>query len=108
MNLSHISDTFENSPAGTDAFLNVKQAMLALIASDSGHAAAYFVLYGHARNYVILHDDEAITTEFAQASKAQLLRYMRAIEAAIPAGPAAVLQALNGNVSDYLASSKPF
>jgi hypothetical protein len=108
MKLRQITEEFETSPAGTDAFAEVKKGMLSLIASDAPHAAAYFQVYGYARNYVILHDDEAIPPEFAQGSKVQLLSYMKAIEAAIPAGPAALLAALSANVVDYLNSSKPF
>jgi len=108
MRFSDITQAFDASTPGSDAFLAVKTGAQALIGADPANAAAYFLIYGYARNYVILHDDEPITLAYAQASKQQLLGYMRQLEAALPLGPAALLQAMSAIVSDYLKSSKPF
>jgi hypothetical protein len=108
MNFSQANDQFEASAPGTDAFLGVKEQMRSLIASDPAHAAAYFLVQGFARSYVILHDDEDITVEFALAAKTQLLKYMRQIEAAIPHGEKSLLEAMNRIVVDYDASREPF
>jgi hypothetical protein len=108
MNFNQITQQFETSLPGTDAFLAVKLGTRTLMESDSGHAAAYFLVHVFARNYVILHDDEPITPDFAQASKAQLLKYMRAIDAALGQGEAALMAAMNQMVADYNASSRPF
>lgn len=108
MNYTNAVSEFEGNLPGTDSFLAVKQNMLALISSEPAHAAAFFQIYVHARNYVILHDDEAITADYAQRSKAQLLDYMKAIEAAIPLSAAALLEAMNQNIIHYLASDRPF
>lgn len=108
MNFSQVTTHFEASAPGTDAFLTVKEAMRSLITSDSAHAAAYFLVFGFSRSYVILHDDEDISIEFALSAKAQLLKYMRQIEAAIPHEEKLLLEALNGIVVDYDSSKKQF
>src|SRR5258708_5012096 len=95
MNFSKVTSHFEESAPGTDAFLAVKEEMRSLIASDPSCAAAYFLVYGFARSYVILHDDEDISIEFARSAKAQLLKYMREIEAAIPGEEKSLLEAMN-------------
>jgi hypothetical protein len=106
MNFSQVTDQFETTAPGTDAFLAVKEEMRSLIASDSARAAAYFLVYGFARSYVILHDDEDITVEYARTAKA--LQYMRLIEAAIPQDKKALLEAMNKIIVDYDSSREPF
>jgi len=108
MHLSHIADEFEASAPGTDAFLAVKTHMHALMSSDPAHASAYYLLYGFARSYVILHDDEGVPSAFAEDAKRQLLGYMRQIDAAIPLGPAMLLDVMNGVVRDHDAASQAF
>lgn len=108
MNFSQVADQFAASAPGTDAFLIVKEQMRSLIASDPSRAAAYFLVYGFARSYVILHDDEDITVEFALAAKTRLLKYMRQIETAIPQDEKALLQAMSSIVVDYDSSRDPF
>jgi hypothetical protein len=108
MNFSQVTDQFETSAPGTDAFLTVKEEMRSLIASDSARAAAYFLVYGFARSYVILHDDEDITVEYARTAKARLLQYMRLIEASIPLDEKSLLEAMNKIIVDYDSSREPF
>lgn len=91
---------FAQSVPGTDAFLKVKQQSLALMGSDPGNASAYFLIYGFARSYVILHDDEGITAEVADSAQAQLLSYMKALEPVLGHGQA-LLEAMNQIVLDY-------
>lgn len=107
MNFSQAADQFEANAPGTDAFLAVKDQMRALIASDSARAAAYFLVYGFARSYVILHDDEDITVEFALTAKTRLLKYMREIEVALNEEKS-LLDAMNKIVVDYDLSRQPF
>ena len=100
MDFTTIITGFAQSAPGTDAFLQVKDQVLALIKSDPDNAAAYFLVYGFARSYVILHDDEGVTTEIASAAQEQLLSYMRAIEPVL--GDAkGLVDAMNQIVLDY-------
>ncbi len=100
MDFKTITAEFAQTVPGTDAFLKVKQESLELMNSDSANAAAYFLIYGFARSYVILHDDEGITTEIANAAQAQLLGYMKALEPNLGDGQA-LLEAMNQIVLDY-------
>jgi hypothetical protein len=108
MKFSDLTMALEASVPGTDAFLAVKHGTHALIAEDPGRAAAWFLIYGFARNYVILHDDEPITPEFAEAAKNQLLGYMRTLESAMAHGEGSLLHAMNDVVQHYVQSNKPF
>jgi hypothetical protein len=108
MNFSDLTNTFDASAPGTDAFLEVKRGMLALIGDDPDRATAYFLIYGFARSYVILHDDEPIAPGFAHASKNQLLAYMRTVDAALDRGAEALLAASRDIIKHYLDSGKPF
>lgn len=101
MDFKTITAQFARSVPGTDAFLKVKEQSLALLADDPSHASAYFLIYVFARSYVILHDDEGITTEVANAAQQQLLGYMREIEQALDAGAQGLLDAMNRIVVDY-------
>lgn len=108
MTFSQMTQEFDLSPPGTDAFLAVKEGTRNLMKTDPAHASAHFLIHGFARNYVILHDDEPITREFAEASKQQLLGYMKMLDAAVRQGDAAMLQAMNSIVTHYIASTRPF
>lgn len=108
MNFTEITDQFDASVPGTDAFLKVKEGMHRLISEDSGRAAAYFLIYGFARSYVILHDDEGISTDFAERAKTQLLHYMRQIETSLQNDATTLLEAMNKIVSDYETARQAF
>ncbi|AGW92941.1 hypothetical protein N234_23220 [Ralstonia pickettii DTP0602] len=108
MTFSTVTEQFNASVPGTDAFLRVKESMPTLMKSDPSHAAAYFLVYGFARSYVILHDDEGITMEVAEMAKNQLLGYMRAVEQALPGGAEALLAAMNEIVVHYDANKQLF
>ncbi|MFS8932190.1 conserved protein of unknown function (plasmid) [Cupriavidus taiwanensis] len=101
MDFKTVTEQFASSVPGTDAFLKVKEQSLALMSADPDHAAAYFLVYGFARSYVILHDDEGITTDVANAAQAQLLGYMRSIEQSLSGGDKELLGAMNRIVLDY-------
>jgi hypothetical protein len=109
MKFNEITEAFAESVGGTDDYVIVKKEMRALFASDPSHASAYFLVYGFARSYVILHDDEGIDPAYAKTTKAQLLQYMRQIEAAISTGQEALIDAMNRIVLHYDATSpQPF
>jgi hypothetical protein len=110
MTFDDITRQFEHSPngSGTDAFLAVKDATRELMRSDPGNAAIYFLIYNFARNYVILHDDEPISTESANASKQQLLGYMKRLNTALSQDERTVLATASALINEYMDSKRPF
>ena len=75
---------FQTLSSGTDAFKQLKQVCEQSIplATDSSEQTALFLIYGFAKNYVLLYEDQAVTSEFAQAAKQQLLDYMLKLDSA--------------------------
>lgn len=109
MNFSELIQRFAAQVPGTDSFLKVKEGTLALISSDSEHAGAYFLIYGFARSYVILYEDQGIDPAFAETAKQQLLAYMNRLNDAFASGQAAdMVVAQNWIVLDYGRSGKIF
>ncbi|WP_420998138.1 hypothetical protein ACKI2N_033745 [Cupriavidus sp. 30B13] len=108
MTLETTLQQFQDSLPGTDAFVAVKNATRDLIDTDPAHAAAYFLLYGFARSYVLLYEDQAVTMDFAEAAKQELLGYMQGIAGALRAGDAALLAEMNRVVSAYQGGKKTF
>ncbi len=109
MNFTDLIKRFADQVPGTDSFLKVKEGALALISSDSDHAGAYFLIYGFARSYVLLYEDQGIDPAFAETAKTQLLSYMNRLNDAFKSGsPADVVAALNWIVLDYGRSGKIF
>ncbi|MES2536504.1 MAG: hypothetical protein V4632_11595 [Pseudomonadota bacterium] len=108
-NLTEALLQFQNSQPGTDAYKELKAACLNLIKGDPHNAAAYYLIAGFARSYVILHEEEAVTFEMANAAKAQMLDYLRRIESILTSLSAdARMSSLNSIVLDYLQSDKIF
>lgn len=101
MNFKTVTAEFAQSTPGTDAFLRVKEQALALMHADPQHAAAYSLIYGFARSYVILHDDEGITTDVADAAQLQLLGYMQTIDGCLDKDDRVLLDAMNRIVLDH-------
>ncbi len=67
------------------------------------------MIYGFARSYVILYEDEAVTTEFANVSKTTLIGYMECLnEALLCQDDSAILNALNQVTDNYIKSSRVF
>ncbi|MBX6318589.1 hypothetical protein [Pigmentiphaga sp.] len=109
MNFTELIQRFAAQAPGTDSFLKVKEGSLALITSDSEHAAAYFLIYGFARSYVLLYEDQPIEPAFAETAKTQLLSYMNRLDEAFKTGTAeALVAAMNWIVLDYGRSGKIF
>lgn len=109
MCFSDVVDKFANSLPGTDAYATLRQDLQQLITIKSDAAAAYFMLSGFARTYVILYEDQEIKPEFAKKSQRQMLSYLNMVNDAIKtADKAALLDALNAVVSDYQQSDKVF
>lgn len=102
---------FQTLPSGTDAFKQLKQRceQQILLATESSEQAALYLICGFAKNYVLLYEDQAITPEFAQTAKQQLLSYMSQLDGAIQTGQKAeILDSLNQVIADYMQSSRVF
>lgn len=109
MNFSDITLAFAESIPGTDAFERIKNQTRALIDQDPPNACAYYLIYGFARSYVLLYEDQAVSPDFADGAKAQLLSYLRRIEESLVADdPNDMLATLSGIVSHYVNSKRVF
>ncbi|MDR2248658.1 hypothetical protein [Acinetobacter sp.] len=111
MNFQAILSSFKNQSTGTDAFKNLKSACEQYLkqSSDLNEKAATYLIYGFARSYVILYEDEAVTTEFAQTSKETLINYINCLnEALLTQDDSVILDALNQVSRDYMQGSRVF
>lgn len=111
MNFQTILSSFKNQSTGTDAFKNLKNACEQYLkqSSNLNEKAAAYLIYAFARSYVILYEDEAVTTEFAQASKEALMNYMNHLnKALLTENHSTILSALNQVSNDYMQGSRVF
>jgi hypothetical protein len=111
MNFQTILSSFKNQTTGTDAFKSLKIACEQSLkeSPNLSEKAATYLIYGFARSYVILYEDEAVTSEFAQTSKQTLINYMHCLnEALLAQDDRAILNALNQVSHDYMNSSRIF
>jgi hypothetical protein len=109
MSLSDVLQEFSAWPPCTDAYEEVKAACLRLSRTDPDNAAAYFLVFGFARSYVLLYEEDAVPADLAERAKNQLRGYLEILASAIADGtPAAKLSALNAVVLDYLQSERIF
>jgi hypothetical protein len=100
---------FSDGLACTDAYEELKTRCLQLSKADPENAAAYFLVSGFARSYVLLYEEDAVPAEQAQRAKQQLTRYLEMLASSIMEGsPSARLSALNAVVLDYLQSDRIF
>ncbi|MGK7248656.1 hypothetical protein ACSNOU_06190 [Acinetobacter oleivorans] len=111
MNFQTILLSFKNQSTGTDAFKDLKNACEQFLkeSQNTKEKAAVYLIYGFARSYVILYEDEAVTSEFANTSKTKLIDYMECLsEALLSQNDSAILNALNQVSDDYIKSSRVF
>ncbi|WP_284117432.1 hypothetical protein [Acinetobacter seifertii] len=111
MNFQTILSSFKNQSTGTDGFKNLKNACEQYLkqSPDLNQKSATYLIYGFARSYVILYEDEAVTTEFARASKETLMNYMSHLnEALLTQDDSLILSALNQVSNDYMQGSRVF
>lgn len=111
MNFQTILLSFQNQSTGTDAFKDLKNACEQSLkeSQNTKEKAAVYLIYGFARTYVILYEDEAVTSEFANTSKSKLIDYMEFLnEALLNQNDSAILDALNQVSDDYIKSSRVF
>ena len=104
-------EQFQALPFGTDSFKQLKnhceqQIKTANLALEQ---TALFLIYGFAKNYVLLYEDQAVTAQFSNAAKTQLLTYMQQLNAALATqDKALILERLNQVTQDYMHSSRVF
>ncbi|NUF35794.1 hypothetical protein HUN19_17575 [Acinetobacter oleivorans] len=111
MNFQTILLSFQNQSTGTDAFKDLKNSCEQSLkeSQNTKEKAAVYLIYGFARSYVILYEDEAVTSEFANTSKSMLIDYMECLnEALLNQNDSAILDALNQVSDDYIKSSRVF
>jgi len=111
MNFQTILLSFKNQSTCTDAFKDLKNACEQFLkeSQNTKEKAAVYLIYGFARSYVILYEDEAVTSEFANTSKTKLIDYMECLnEALLSQNDSAILNALNQVSDDYIKSSRVF
>lgn len=111
MNFQTILLSFKNQSTGTDAFKDLKNACEQSLkeSKNTKEKAAVYLIYGFARSYVILYEDEAVTTEFANVSKTTLIGYMECLnKALLSQDDSAILNALNQVTDNYIKSSRVF
>ena len=111
MTFQAILSQFKSLSSGTEAFKQLKKDCEALILSGAAteESTALFLIYGFARSYVLLYEDDPVTSEFSQAAKQQLIVYMEQMNQAFQANdPAKILQAYNDVVQDYMKGQRVF
>jgi len=111
MSFSVIFENFKNLSAGTDAFKQLKnECENALQAPNSSiNQTALFLIYGFAKNYVLLYEDEAVESDFAQVAKQQLLNYMQTLnDALLNENTELLLLSQNQIIQHYMQSSRIF
>lgn len=109
MTFSDAVTAFADSLPGTDAYVRLRQTMQTLIKQDSQNAAAYFLIFGFARTYVMLYEDQEVSPQFAEENQQVMLSYLQIIDNALQQGDQAKLyQALNQIVNQYENSKKVF
>ena len=111
MMFQSLLEQFQALPSGTDSFKQLKnhcerQIKTADLALEQ---TALFLIYGFAKNYVLLYEDQAVTADFSNAAKTQLLTYMQQLNAALATqDKALILERLNQVTQDYMHSSRVF
>ncbi|QIQ20847.1 hypothetical protein [Zophobihabitans entericus] len=109
MTFTQAVTNFAKSLPGTDSYVNLRNAMQTLIKDDSANAAVYFLIFGFARTYVMLYEDQEVSPQFAEDNQKLMLSYLNTLNAALQKSNAAELyQAMNDVVVKYEESKKVF
>ncbi|MEO7241767.1 MAG: hypothetical protein ABIW85_02560 [Variovorax sp.] len=101
MNLSDITQRFESSLGGTDAFKELYKGAYALMKSDPENAAVYFVLANAAQAFVLQYEDQGISGEFVDRAKAVMAEFNRKALDAVNANPEKRFHMLSEIAYDY-------
>lgn len=109
MAFSEVVKTFARSLPGTDTYVKLRKAMQQLIQEDPNNASVYFLIFGFARTYVMLYEDQEVSPQFAEDNQKLMLSYLNILEDALKQSDSASLyQALNRVVNEYENSKKVF
>jgi uncharacterized membrane protein len=109
LSFSDVAQVFVNGLACIDAYEELKGVCMQLSKTDPDNAAVYFLVFGFARSYVLLYEEDAVPPERAQRAKRQMSRYLDILASALADGSTlARLSALNAVVLDYLQSDRIF
>lgn len=109
MTFSEVVKTFSSSLPGTDTYVKLRKAMQQLIQEDPNNASVYFLIFGFARTYVMLYEDQEVSPQFAEDNQKLMLSYLNILEEALKQSDSASLyQALNRVVNEYENSKKVF
>ncbi len=109
MTFSDVVKSFATSLPGTDTYVKLRQSMQTLVQNDPANASVYFLIFGFARTYVMLYEDQEVAPQFAEENQKLMLSYLTILEAALKKGDAqSVYSALNHVVNEYENSKKVF
>ncbi|RKS86049.1 hypothetical protein DES39_1474 [Orbus hercynius] len=109
MTFSTVLNKFASSLPGTDTYVKLRQSMQTLIQEDPNNASVYFLVFGFARTYVMLYEDQEVSPQFAEDNQKLMLSYLHILDEALQKGDAASLyHALNRVVNEYENSKKVF
>ena len=109
MTFSEVTKTFATSLPGTDSYVKLRKAMRVLIQEDPSNAAVYFLIFGFARTYVMLYEDQEVSPQFAEDNQKLMLSYLNILDEALKKQDAeSIYQALNKVVNEYENSKKVF
>lgn len=109
MVFSTVVSKFASSLPGTDTYVKLRQEMQQLIQEDPANASVYFLIFGFARTYVMLYEDQEISPQFAEENQKLMLSYLHILDEALKKGDSVSLySALNRVVNEYENSKKVF
>lgn len=109
MTFSEVTKTFAISLPGTDSYVKLRKAMRSLIQEDPNNASVYFLIFGFARTYVMLYEDQEVSPQFAEDNQKLMLSYLNILDEALQKQNAeSIYQALNKVVNEYENSKKVF
>jgi hypothetical protein len=109
MVFTEVTKTFAASLPGTDSYVKLRNAMQTLIQEDTKNAAVYFLIFGFARTYVMLYEDQEISPKFAEDNQKLMLSYLNILDEALKKqDTGSIYQALNKVVNEYENSKKFF
>ena len=101
MNFQELTQRFDNSLAGTDAFKDLYKGAFDLMKSDADNSALYFMLATIARAFVRRYEDQGISGEFVDRAKATVAAFNAKALVALASGPQERLRLLNEIAYDY-------
>ena len=109
MTFTEVVNTFADSLPGTDSYVKLRKAMQKLIHEDPNNASVYFLIFGFARTYVVLYEDQEASPQFAEDNQKLMLSYLKILDEALKKADGAYLyQALNRVINEYENSKKVF